>query len=47
MARYPVLGVRYTKLAHRPIRELVEVLRAAEFEVCICPAGGRDFIRVV
>jgi phosphoserine phosphatase len=27
--------------------ELIELLRAAEFEVYICSAGGRDFVRVV
>jgi phosphoserine phosphatase len=46
-ARHPVLGVGYTRLAYRPMCELIEVLRAAGFEVYICPAGGRDFVRVV
>ncbi len=46
-ARHPVLGVPYTRLAYRPMRELIDLLRAAEFEVYICTAGGRDFVRVV
>jgi phosphoserine phosphatase len=46
-ARHPVLGVPYTRLAYQPMRELVGLLRAAEFEVYICSAGGRDFVRVV
>jgi phosphoserine phosphatase len=46
-ARHPVLGVPYTRLAYRPMRELIELLRAAEFEVYLCSAGGRDFVRVV
>jgi phosphoserine phosphatase len=46
-ARHPVLGVPYTRLAYQPMRELVGLLSAAEFEVYICSAGGRDFVRVV
>ena len=46
-ARHPVLGVPYTRLAYRPMRELIGLLMAAEFEVYICSAGGRDFVRVV
>jgi phosphoserine phosphatase len=46
-ARHPVLGVPYTRLAYHPMRELIDLLRAAGFEVYICPAGGRDFVRVV
>jgi phosphoserine phosphatase len=46
-ARHPVLGVPYTRLAYQPMCELIELLRAAEFEVYICSAGGRDFVRVV
>ena len=47
IARHPVLGVPYTRLAYQPMRELIDLLRAAGFEVYICPAGGRDFVRVV
>jgi hypothetical protein len=46
-ARHPVLGVPYTRLGYRPMRELIGLLRAAGFEVYLCPAGGRDFVRVV
>jgi hypothetical protein len=34
-----VLGARYTRLACCPMRELIEMLRAAEFEVRICPVA--------
>jgi hypothetical protein len=46
-ARHPVLGIGYTRLAYGPMLELTDLLRAAEFEVYICSAGGRDFVRVV
>ena len=46
-ARHPVLGVPYTWLGYRPMRELIDLLTASEFEVYICSAGGRDFVRVV
>ena len=46
-ARHPVLGVPYTKIAFRPMRELITLLQASGFEVYICSAGGRDFVRVV
>ncbi len=46
-ARHPVLGVPYTRLGYRPMRELIDLLTDSEFEVYICAAGGRDFARVV
>ena len=46
-ARHPVLGVPYTRLGYHPMRELIDLLTASEFEVYICSAGGRDFVRVV
>lgn len=46
-ARHPAFGIPYTRLAYQPIRELIDLLTAAEFEVYICSAGGRDFVRVV
>jgi phosphoglycolate phosphatase-like HAD superfamily hydrolase len=46
-ARHPALGVPYTKIAFRPMRELIDLLQASGFEVYICSAGGRDFVRVV
>jgi hypothetical protein len=45
--RHPMLGVPYTKIAFRPMRELITLLEAGGFEVYICSAGGRDFVRVV
>ena len=46
-ARHPVLGVPYTRLGYRPMRELIDLLTDRQFEVYICSAGGRDFLRVV
>lgn len=44
-ARHPVLGVAYTRLGYRPMRELIDLLTASQFEVYICSAGSRDFVR--
>ncbi len=46
-ARHPTLGVAYTEIAFRPMRELIDLLHANGFHVYICSAGGRDFVRVV
>ena len=46
-ARHPAFGVPYTRLGYRPMRELIELLMAAEFGVYICSPGSRDFVRVV
>lgn len=46
-ARHPTLGVPYTRVAYRPMIELLELLRANDFHVYICSAGGRDFVRVI
>jgi phosphoserine phosphatase len=46
-ARHPVLGVPYTRLGYQPMRELIDLLTAMQFEVYICSAGGRDFVRAV
>jgi haloacid dehalogenase-like hydrolase len=46
-ARHLVLGVPYTRLAYRPMRELIDLLTASGFEVYLCSAGGRDFVRMV
>ena len=45
--RHPTLGVPYTATGYRPMRELVDLLQAADFRVFICTGGGRDFVRVV
>ena len=46
-ARHPTLGVPYTQVAYRPMLELMELLKAHDFKVYICSAGGRDFVRAV
>lgn len=46
-ARHPTFGVSYTKLAYRPMVELIDLLHANGFRVYICSGGGRDFIRVI
>ncbi len=44
---HPTLGVPYTKLTYRPMRELLALLETNDFRVFICTGGGRDFVRVV
>lgn len=39
-ARHPVLGVPRTRLGYRPMRELIDLLRAADFEVYVCSEGA-------
>jgi phosphoglycolate phosphatase-like HAD superfamily hydrolase len=46
-AVHPTLGVTYTQVAYRPMRELIALLEANDFRVYICSAGGRDFLRAV
>ena len=46
-ARHPTLGVPYTELTYRPMRELIALLAAHDFQVYVCSAGGRDFVRPV
>jgi phosphoserine phosphatase len=46
-AEHPTLGVPYTRVAYRPMLELLELLEANDFRVFICTGGGRDFVRVV
>jgi phosphoserine phosphatase len=46
-ATHPTLGVPYTQVAYRPMRELIDLLEANGFQVYICSAGGRDFVRAV
>ena len=46
-AVHPILGVPYTQAAYRPMLELMELLKAHDFKVYICSAGGRDFVRAV
>ena len=46
-AKHPTLGVPYTQVSYRPMRELIALLHANDFRVYICSAGGRDFVRPV
>jgi phosphoserine phosphatase len=46
-AQHPTFGVPYTKMGFRPMRELIDLLGANGFQVYICSAGGRDFVRVI
>jgi phosphoserine phosphatase len=46
-ARHPTLGLPYTKVGYRPMRELLDLLHASDFAVYICSGGGRDFMRPV
>jgi len=46
-ARHPTLGVPYTEVTYRPMRELMALLTANDFKVYVCSAGGRDFVRAV
>ena len=47
IATHPTLGRPYTQVAYRPMLELIELLGANDFQVYICSAGGRDFVRAV
>lgn len=46
-AEHPDLGVPYTKVGYLPMRELLDHLRANDFEVYICSGGGIYFMRIV
>jgi len=46
-ATHPTLGVPYADTTYRPMRELIAWLTKNEFNVYICSAGGRDFVRAV
>ena len=46
-AKHPTLGIPYTSVGYRPMRELVDLLRANGFAVYLCTGGGRDFVRPV
>jgi hypothetical protein len=46
-ARHPVLGVPDTKIAYRPMCELVALLEATQFQVYVYSAGDPDLVRVV
>jgi hypothetical protein len=44
---HPTLKVPYTKVTYKPMVELLEYLRANQFQTWICSGGGIDFMRVV
>jgi phosphoserine phosphatase len=44
-ARQPKLGVLYIELVYKPMRELLDLLKANEFRVFVASGGGRDFMR--
>lgn len=44
---HPTLNLPYTQVVYKPMLELLEYLRANEFQTWICSGGGIDFMRVV
>jgi phosphoserine phosphatase len=46
-ARHPRFGNSYQQISYRPMRELIELLKAHDFRVFIASGGGRDFMRVI
>jgi phosphoserine phosphatase len=46
-ARHPTLKRPYTKLTYKPMRELLDYLRANGFKTWIVSGGGVEFLRVV
>ncbi len=45
--RHPTLDVPFAKVAYRPMCELIALLEANGFQVYMCSAAGRDFVRPV
>ena len=46
-ARHPRFATPYASLVYKPMRELLDLLRARGFTVAIAAGGGRDFVRAV
>ena len=46
-ARHPQSGLRYVELTYRPMRELLDYLRASGFRTYIVSGGGVEFLRVM
>lgn len=44
---YPTLKVPYSQVTYKPMVELLEHLRANQFQTWICSGGGIDFVRVI
>lgn len=45
--KHPKYNMHYTDLVYQPMLELFDLLKAHNFRVFVCSAGGRDFMRVV
>lgn len=45
-ARHPTFGKPYMKLVYQPMVELLDYLRANQFQVFIVSGGGMDFVRL-
>lgn len=46
-AIYPKLNVPVTQVTYKPMRELLDYLRANGFQTWICSGGGIDFVRQI
>jgi phosphoserine phosphatase len=46
-ARHPRYKVRYTELVYQPMIELLEYLRANQFQTFIVTGGGIEFVRAI
>ena len=46
-SRHPDRGVAYVEMRYRPMLELVDELRAHDFDVFIVTGGGAEFVRAV
>lgn len=46
-ATHPTLKVPVTKVGYKPMRELLDYLRANGFQTWICSGGGIDFMRMI
>jgi haloacid dehalogenase-like hydrolase len=44
-ARHPRFKRRYTELTYKPMREVMDLLRANKFKTYIVTGGGQDFVR--
>lgn len=42
---HPDYNAQYIELTYKPVIELVDYLKANDFQVYICSGGGRDFVR--
>jgi len=45
--QHPRFDVPYQQVAYKPMRELIDLLKANDFRVFIVSGGGRDFMRVI